>query len=405
MILNGIVSILLLPLIPLAICTLLSLLVINIPKIGRNKWLWYMLIMAAMLGISFSFMMLTNSSGNQPYVIDFVKIKMDQMSQTCRYIPGSIFGMKALVTSGFSSLLSQLMNLIVTGGYLFVLFFAGQKLYLGSILRGDAVIKRTGRKQEQTQERSFNASYIRKELAGTFKDPSVAMNALGGYIGIPMVLVMWTILKVQSKGKTDIVGDFMKMLHNPGIQEYLPIFIIGIALFLSLMSAGSSMFSACYSKDGKRLWVEKSLPVHPFDIMKGKLYMGLLVVSTLNMIAIIMASLIIKLEIWQWVYILVLSEIIITFDSLIALMIDCSRPKLIWKETVQAVKQNMNVILAMLVTLTLVMVNGFILYICWQSKLNALDIYGIAIILNAALLAASWITARKASLKLDDVQV
>ena len=168
MILNGIISLLLLPLIPLAICTLLSLIVINIPKIGRNKWLWYMLIMAAMLGVSFSFMMLTNSTGNQQNVIDFVKIKMDQMSQTCRYIPGSIFGLKALVTSGFSAVINQLLNLAVAGGYLFVLLFAGQWLYLGPILRGDAVIKRTGRKQEQTQERSFNASYIRKELAGTF---------------------------------------------------------------------------------------------------------------------------------------------------------------------------------------------------------------------------------------------
>ena len=231
------------------------------------------------------------------------------------------------------------------------------------------------------------------------------MNALGGYIGIPMVLVIWTIMKVQSKGKMDIVGDFMKMLHNPGIQEYLPIFVVCIALFMSLMSSGSSMFSACYSKDGKRLWIEKSLPVHPFDIMKGKLYMGLIVVSALNIIAIIMASFIIKLEVWQWVYILVLSEIVITFDSLIALMIDCARPKLIWKETVQAVKQNMNVILSMLVSLTLALLNGAILYICWKSKVNAVDIYGIALILNAVLLATSWFIAQKAALKLNDVQV
>lgn len=405
MILNGIVSIVLLPVIPLAICTLLSLLVINIPVIGRNKWFWYMMIMVAILGVSFSFMMLTTNTGTQADVLDLVKVKMNQMNQTYRLIPGSIFGLRALVTTGFPAVMSQLLNLATAGGYLFLLYLAGQRLFLGPILRGDAVVSRSGRKQGKTLERTFMASYMRKELATTFKDPSVAMNALGGYIGLPMALVIWTIMKVQSKGKMDIAGEFMKMLQNPGIREYMPLFVIGIALFLTMLSAGSSMFSACYSKDGKRLWVEKTLPIHPFEIMKGKLYMGLIVVSTLNAAAVVMASFIVKLEPWQWIYIFILSEIVIAYGSLIALMIDCIRPKLVWKDTVQAVKQNMNVILAMLATTTVGLINAAVLYFCWKFKMDSASVYAMMIIFNAVLLIISWFSAKKAALRLDDVQV
>lgn len=405
MILNGIVSLLLLPVIPLTICTLLSLMVINIPLIGRNKWLWYLLIMAAMLGVSFSFMMLTANTSNQSDVLDLVKIKMNQMNQTCRLIPGSIFGLRALVTSGFSAVLSQLLNLAVTGGYLFMLLFTGQWLYLGPILRGDAVVTRTGRKQERTQERSFMASYIRKELASTFKDPSVAMNALGIYIGLPIAMIAWTFMKIHSKGKIDIIGQFTKMLQSPGIRENLPIMIVGIAVFLSILSAGSSMFSACYSKDGKRLWIEKTLPVHPFEIMKGKLYMGLIVVSALNLAAVIMASYIMKLLVWQSIYVFALSEIVIVYNSLIGLMVDCTRPKLIWKEIIQAVKQNMNVMLSMMISVTAALMNWGILYLFWKSKVDSFGIYGIMLGFNAVLLAVSWLAARKVALRLNQVQV
>ncbi|MHB1457957.1 MAG: ABC-2 family transporter permease [Armatimonadota bacterium] len=404
-ILNGIVSLLLLPMIPLVICTLLALAIVNIPFIGKSKWLWTILIMSAVIGVSTSFTMLTANSAIQTGVVDFVKIKMEQMNQSARYIPGSIFGMKALAISGLPALWNQILNLAVTGAYLLALFFAGRWLYLGPIFRGDAVVSRNGHKQEKTLERSFIAAYIRKEMATTFKDPSVAMNAVGGYISLPIVLIMWTIMKVQSKGKIDIVGEFTKTLQNPGIRENLPIMIAGIAIFLALLSVGSSLFSACYSKDGKRLWIEKTIPVHPFEIMKGKLYMGLIVVSSLNMIAVVMATYIMKLSLWQSVYVFVLSEIVIVYNSLIGLMVDCTRPKLEWKEIIQAVKQNMNVILSMLISTITTVMNWGILYLFWKNKVDSFSVYGIMFGFNVILLIISWLAARKVALRLDSVQV
>ena len=63
---------------------------------------------------------------------------------------------------------------------------------------------RRGRRAESIRERSFLASCVRKEFACTLKDPAVAMNSLGGYIAIPIMMVTYTITKIQKIGRAHV---------------------------------------------------------------------------------------------------------------------------------------------------------------------------------------------------------
>ena len=111
--------------------------------------------------------------------------------------------------------------------------------------------------------RGFLASYVRKELACTLKDPAVAMNALGGYIAIPIVAVSLGMTKARTHGQADMLAQLSALMHMPGVADNMPYVVVGVALVASLLGSMTSLFSASYSKDGRRLWVEKSLPVRP----------------------------------------------------------------------------------------------------------------------------------------------
>jgi ABC-2 type transport system permease protein len=327
-VLNGALSMLLLPVIPLSICALLSLLILSIPGIGRSKWFWHLLIMIAAIGIAVGINVLM-VAGTQTDFRDLVQYKMQALRDSGRYMPGSLYAMKTLFVGGIEGVVSQFMSIVSMVCYLAATLMVGEWLYVGPILKGDQVKSRAGRRVEATLVRGFLHSCIRKEASCTFKEPVVAMNSLGGYFAVPLLLLVYTVEKIASKGRIDVIGQFQKGIYSPGFAAHLPLMIVCVGLGFAVLGGMSALFAASYSKDGKRLWLEKSLPVDPFDIFKAKLTMGMIVVSALNLITIALASRFIPIPSWSWIYVFALSETAIAYNASLALLIDCRRPKLV----------------------------------------------------------------------------
>lgn len=404
MILNGVVSMLALPVIPLAISAMLSLLVMNIPGIGRSKWFWQACIMVIVLGIVLAFNTLI-ATGPVADMKDLIAVKMHALSRFGSYVPGSVFAMKAMVLDGAQGLLYQALSLLSIAAYVIVVLLVGEGLYIRPVLRGENARSKSGRRAEETQVRGFLMAYVRKEFACTLRDFSVAMNSLGGYFGVPLCLLIYTAQKAASKGKIDIIGQIQKGIHSPGFAHNLPIMIVGAGLMLALIGSTSSLFAASYSKDGKRLWLEKTLPVSSFDILKGKLLMGMIMVTILNALTVLAASVFVPIPSVMWIYAFALSEVVITYNATIGLLIDCSRPKLIWKDTVQAVKQNMNVMIALLVTTAFMGLNAYIIYLSRKAGASAEALYAIVFAANALILAGTLYAAKHLSRAFEKVIV
>lgn len=400
------VGLILMPAIPLALASIACMLIANIPGIGRNKWFWYVAITTALLGAS---VMLTAgmSAADAGEMTDLVQVRMRQISQMGRLMPGVQFAMYALADNRWNAVLHQLAHMAVVLGYALMVVLVGSRAYIGPILRGsDAGKSRTQRRSaEAARVRSFLKSVIRKEWICTLKDPAVAMNGLGGYIALPLLAVTYTVMKVQSKGKIDILGEMGRAVHSEAFAMHLPFAVVGIALGLAFFGSLSSLFSASFSKDGKRLWVEKSLPVAPFSILLGKLLAGYALVTPLNLIAIGFSMLVVPLNWRQWIYVALLSQLAIAWNAAFGLSIDCLRPKLVWKDTVQAVKQNVNVVLAMGVAMLGAGANVGAMWLLYRAHPGPLAVYAAALALNAALLACALGAARLAARRLHRIQV
>ena len=401
--LNGVVSMLLLPLTPICISALMVLAVLNIPRIGRCKWFWHLASMVCFMAAWFSFVAFS-PPGSQPDVRDLVQAKMHQVAQLGRLVPGSVFALKTLAVGGLGGLLNQAANVAAIGAWLLALFAAAERFYIRPVLIGDDGGRRH-RRAETSRARSFLLSYVRKELTTTFKDPAVAMNAAGGYIALPLMAVVYTVMKVQSKGKVDVIGALAGFAHGSQIARHVPLVVVGFGLGVSFLGAASSIFSASYSKDGQRLWIEKSLPVRPFEIFRAKLVAGLVALSGLNLLTIAAAGLVVPLKFGHLAYAFVLSETVIAYSGAAGLLIDGLRPKLTWKDTVQAVKNNMNVMLAFAATGAALAANAVVLWRCHTWGASPFVIYTVVLAGNAALLAVVLAGARKWSQGLDDVVV
>lgn len=400
----ALIGLLLMPIVPLALSAIACILISNVPGVGQSKWFWYIGITVALIGAS---LMLTTGmmAEDSGAMADLIQVRMRQIAQIGHMLPGAQFGMYALVDDRWTAALHQAANVAVSVGYVLATLAVGSALYIGPILRGDAARRRSRVHRGAAETRGFLASYVRKELLCTLKDPAVAMNGLGGYIALPLLGVTYTIMKIQSKGKVDIIGQLDAMLHSEQMATHLPFFVVGIALGLATFGSLSSLFAASYSKDGKRLWIEKSLPVAPFSVYVGKLLAGYALVTALNLLTIALATLVVPFRAQHWLYVIVLSQIAIGWNAAFGLAVDAMRPKLVWKDTVQAVKQNMNVVLAMGVSFAGIGANAGALKALWDTQAGPPLVYAAALALNLALLAGALAFGRSASARLARIQV
>lgn len=397
----GILAMLLLPVLPVAVASTVSLLIAAIPGVGRNRWLWVALVLTAMLSLSLT-LSVVSSGGAGSEMTDVVRVRMAQMERIGRLFPGAGFGFRAVTSHGWQAW-TQIAAFAGTAAcYAGVALLVGQTLYLGPILRGDdGKRRRKGRKPAVAVQTGMLRSLVNKEIACVLRDPSVAMNSLGGYISLPILVATYTVMKVQSKGKVDVIGQLMAAAHSPAFQEHMPYVLTGIAMGLAAFGTGSSLFSASYSKDGKRLWTEKCLPIPPLTIMVGKLVAGMALVLPLHGLTVGLAVAVLPLHGLAWLYLAALSTLIIAYSALIGLAVDCMRPKLDWKDTVQAVKQNLNVVLSMGLGLVPLALNVGLLVLCAKLGQPAGVVYTGVIALNVGMLAGIAWLARRAAGALD----
>jgi len=400
----ALLGLVLMPVIPLGLSAIACMLIANIPGIGRSKWFWYVGITMALLAAS---LMMTAgmSAADSGAMADLVQVRMRQISQMGRLLPGVQFAMYAMVATDWTAILHHSAHLAVALAYALAVLAIGSRFCIGPILRGTDAARKKGARAESARLRSFVLSCVRKEWVCTLKDPAVAMNGLGGYIALPLLAITYTIMKVQTKGKVDIIGQLDALLHSPAFSRHLPFFVAGIALGLATFGSLSSLFAASYSKDGKRLWVEKSLPVAPFAIYMGRFLAGYALVTPLNLLTLVFFTFVVPFSAAEWVYVILLSQTVMAWNALVGLAIDCVRPKLVWKDTVQAVKQNMNVVLAMGVGFAGLGLNAAALVFLFRAGASPAVVYAAVFVLNGALLAAAVAMGRAASQRLTRVQV
>ena len=120
--------------------------------------------------------------------------------------------------------------------------------------------------------------------------------------------------------------------------------------------------SSSFSREGKHIWLMKSLPISVKDQLLGRMLLGL--VFQIIIIAPLFALLVflMKPPIDLLISLFVgncLSSVIV---GLLGLTVDSIRPKLVWDNPQEAMKQNLNIMISMFSSWAFVGLIAFIVY-------------------------------------------
>ncbi len=395
------------PVIPLCAGTLLVLLAGNIPGLGRNRWFWHLLLTSSMLVSWLVLRRVVDPGVPVTDAMDLVQVKMRQFETIGRQLPGSLFAIRALTAPGPVAAGNFVLALAATAGAVGVVLLAANRIYLRPVLEGAGAGARGRGRAEASRPRAFLLSCARKEIACVLRDPAVAMNALGAYVAVPIGVTMS--LLTRDGGADGGAGGGLRGLaawfSAPEGSALLPVAAAGLGFAMATLGALSSLFSASWSKDGRRLWIERSLPVEPFALFLGRWLGALTIASVAHLAAMAAAGLLLRLPPGPWLYAWLTGGLALAAAGALGLAIDAARPKLDWKETVQAVKQNVNVVFGMLASMALLVVNAAVLVGCVALELPPVVAWVAPVAVNLGALAGALLVGRAAATRMAELDV
>ena len=186
-------------------------------------------------------------------------------------------------------------------------------------------------------------------------------------------------------------GDPMALVRAMMAANPL-IVILGSALFMTICGSINGTASSTFSREGAEFWISRVIPVAPREQAAAKFVHSYLVAMLGVVTASIVAAIFFHLKAAHLAPAFVLSMVAGVLLTAVGMMIDLARPLLDWTNPQKAIKQNLNVLLALLADVGILTAVFFGAKALIKAKLGTNVVLGIVFAGLAALAAASYRT-------------
>lgn len=340
-----------LPVIALSMAAALVMIVMRFTSFGKNKQAFKFVggIIALVLAIGLN-VGLQNAakSFTEEQLMALASDSSSLVGVVERIFPGIGFASQALINSAaLSGLWNLLLFVVCSAAAAGVFLLLGQLLYFKGLAGvSEAAAKRRALSSEElgksTAGTSAVRSYVVKELRMLMRSPIAFLNCVALTFLWPVILI---VMMIGGGGSMSALRDLTGSFSQSGIVAAL----VGVSIFVS---CGNGITSTGISREGRSLYIMKYIPMPMEKQLQAKLYTGMLL-SAIGVVEVVVLAMVLGAGIPETLIALVLSFVALTAGSLAGLLIDAARPKLNWVNEQQAIKQNLNVMLHMLVGLLL----------------------------------------------------
>ncbi|AEC01935.1 hypothetical protein [Parasphaerochaeta coccoides] len=186
---------------------------------------------------------------------------------------------------------------------------------------------------------------VRRELAGIFSSSQVAFEIVA-QLFLPIILiVIYTFM-----GR---MNDISAMIVSIASFTWFPYIVVALFVLMSLMTVVSG---TSVSREGKYFHLSLSWPVSSHEMIRAKLIVHMLLVQGSAFIYLIVVGLLFHFPLGIFFWMILLSFFINLTGGAIGLAVDYHNPHIDWLVPSQAVKQNMNGLIAMGINLGILIV-------------------------------------------------
>jgi ABC-2 type transport system permease protein len=346
---NAVLVYLFLPVIPLAVVSILVVAMMRFVNLSRKKdaliLVGSIILIAASIGLQFVLGRTTGAKPDARAMTAFFTSPNSLLNQIGAKFPPSIWATKA-IAGGFSG--EGLWNLFLFLGTSLALFaailFLSEKLfYRGLVGIGEV----SGRKRLLSRaQMSERVSSGRRPVRAVFAREWRIMNRtpiflLNGLLVVVIVPVIFILMATMGSGKGDNAAILKIMTSANALYVTL-----AAAAFMTVCGSLNGTASSAFSREGGQFWISRVIPVAPRDQVTAKFFHSYLISALGVVTASIVAVLVLHLKAGVLAAAAVLALAAGVLLTAVGMIIDLARPLLDWTNPQKAIKQNLNVLFA-----------------------------------------------------------
>ncbi len=332
------------PVIPMVLASLLVMVLMSLTNLGRKKdllrFLGMILILVIVMGGNFYLTRLPEGQ-EMEFIMGILEDPDGLISFTGRVYPPSIWITRALSgqTPG-----SQLSNLILFSGISVISFgilmVGADRLFFQGLIGGREISAgrkvRPGLLERKTKARHPILSISIREIKILIRVPIYLFNSVFILVVAPLALFFPLLMGTGGMDINEYIG-----IVDPDLL------ILGGIGFFGLMALFGPALSSSISREGKLFRISQVIPIPPFKQILGKLLSGFFISLLVIPLVFLAAILYIPWSLGEIVLISFLGFLVAFPLMGFSLLLDLIRPYFTWQNPQQAIKQNMNVLFAM----------------------------------------------------------
>ena len=338
---------LLLPLIPLAIVSLLASLLMRVSFFSRHRETVVM-ILSTLLAIGYSVGVTLTNSGQDMDTAQLILLLTSEnglLNRLLSALPPALWATKGL-TGSFEML--ALFAAVSLGCAAAVLLIAGPG-YLDQALSSTekTVTRRKNGSAFAWKSSSAFAALHALEWRELLRTPAWAFNSLMGVVMFPLMICIGFITGFARAG--DGIGEMRALLSQvePG---YVALITTAVILLGAMVNPA---VSTAISREGGRWPFALTLPVRQKTRFLTKMMVGL----EINLICMVMitavAWFLVRMPILWLLAAFAVAALVGLASASLSLWVDASRPQLSWTTEMEAIKKNFNQVIGMLIWVVL----------------------------------------------------
>ena len=353
---QAVVIMVLLPVIPLAAAAVLDMVIMRFTNLAKNKDLFRnvsgVLALFLALGLNFYIQSFAEKTTDPAKIMEIVNEGNNSMIQlTTSFFPSTKLAVNSLVIGGASGALYLLLFAVATAIAFAVFLALGNKLYFKGVIG----VSETSSKREALSARELGKgtrashivySYTLKELRLLFRTPIYFLNCILMNFLWPLFLIIPFLS--QTSAKDQDISALLPYVQGPGAESVTVLAFLAMGIFIT----GSNIISStAISREGSSLFFMKFIPVEYRKQLLAKSLSGAVMGFIGIMMMVPFALFVIKIKAYVVAIGIAVSIPGILFSSLFGLLVDIAMPKLNWDTEQKAVKQNLNGVIAIFVSM------------------------------------------------------
>lgn len=296
--------------------------------------------------------------------------------------PPLLWAVRGLTESGLTGI-GYLLLFMCTCAVLFILLMMlANKVFYKALLAGQEVSRRKKALTDQQKQKRYGRisgqvpAMMKREWKLLVRTPIYVMNGLVGVIVGPFIFILMMLVQGSEPEFAALFAEIAK----PEIAPYVLLGGLGLMLFTSGMNV---VASTALSREGQTLWITKMIPVAARQQVNAKLLISLIVSAIGVLVTALVLLIFMELPV-IWVLGATVVGIMGSVSMVaLSLLLDVFHPKLIWNSEQEAMKQNMNSGLGMLLSMLVLLIYGAV-----GAVLLIIDIPMPVVLLGIALVSA-----------------